>query len=293
MQKWSLPPSFPTQPAAHDIEELFGHWSPSRAWQWLRYGRIPLDSPKILDRIAVRVFADLGVMGDRLNSAWHMRHRPLVDPWQVPTLALPVTPSEPWPDQAASLEGTPEGLLAVVLANGWNPFKPFLHQPVKEWEPQGELHPMWGIETLMGHVGETRIEPLWRWALLHQMARSPHCPSVGELDRREVCRRKKAKSMRWVPATIHYRDALAFRACVELGLSVQLQLSPEQRNSVAVDEATLLRCSPQKSEDELFESAMAWESSPLPSERPWWKALWLQQCWTAEPSVSRGRKPRL
>lgn len=294
MQKWSLPPAFPAQKAPDDIEDLLEHWSPSRAWQWLRCARLPLASEDVLDRLAVQVFADLGVRGERMINAWHVRQKPLTDPWEVPTVVLPIKPSQPWPEQAAHLEATPEGMLAVLLANGWNPFKPFLSTMIVErGATPSVFHPTLGMEALMGHVGETRIDPVWRWALLHQMMRSPHRPSVGELDQREVCRRKKAKGMRWVPAAIHYRDALAFRACVELGLSARLQVSPEQHNSVSIDEATQLRCIQKTSGEELGESPMAWESSIVPSEASWWKALWLRQCWAAEPSVSHERKPRL
>lgn len=247
---WSLPPAVPP-PSTADLSLLFRDWSAGKAWQWLRAGLIPWDDPRVQDRLALLTFQDLGVHASHLSNVWHMRQGDLEPLWNVPLETFPAQPGQPWPETAAALEGSAVGLLFVLVANGWNAFRPFIPAtaPANSRDKPALREAWWGIEVVMGGLGQVRVEPGLRLALMDQMMRSPHCPSVETLANRLVCRKKNGSPLPWVHAAVRSREVLAFRACLAHGLDVA----------------------------RLHEGRAAWQQAATASEQAWWKEKHLEQ----------------
>jgi hypothetical protein len=239
MSQWSLPP-LPPPSEVMNPEWLFEQWTSAMAWNWLRAGHLDLQDQSLLNKLATYALRDLGVSGQHLTHAWNLR-RPeaLEEPWGLPLVRLPVTPSEVWPDPSHALAETSVGLLAALVANGWNAFAPFLPFPMptpQKGVTTEAIRPAWGIEIVMGHIGQTHISEAWRLAIADQMLRTPSCPSLKDLRKRVVCKTKNNdKPVPWLQAAIRYRQPVAARICVEgdihfgLGKQWPEALSSEER----------------------------------------------------------------
>lgn len=220
MSTWSLPPPAPPNETP-DLAQLFQQWNSAKAWHWLRAGHVPM-TPSMLDTLARHTLVELGINLQNLQNAWHMRTSPMRDPWHLPLVRLPARADEPWPEQAQAIAETPVGLLAALVANGWNAFAPFVSMPPPGpgQEPrEPALRHQWGIEIVLGLIGTTRIDEAWRLALADQMLRSEHCPPLEVLRERQVGLTKRSEAVSWWQAGFRYRFPLVARVCLDHGLA--------------------------------------------------------------------------
>lgn len=214
----------PAASKAPDIDLLVEEWTPARAWHWLRANPFGPEDQPILHRLAERALKDLGITGQALT--WNWQQRPpekLADPSLIPLVRLPLSHQEPWPEEAAPIAETPVGVLAALVASGWNAFEPFLPFPMptpqKGITTRG-IRETWGVEIILGHIDPSKLPDQWRLALIDQMLRSPYRPTIHVLRRRKVGKRGNGDKPRqhWLSTAIKSNQAVSARILADRGI---------------------------------------------------------------------------